>query len=79
MDPLSIAVDLLIRGGPWAVTAFVAWAYLQKDKQQQRERQRTLELVEKYVASIGKLEGAVTSMTNVLNIVASRDGRRPDG
>ncbi len=79
MDSLSSLVELLKTGGPYAVTAlFIGVWWLERRDRQEKELHmravydKTVTLVQETTRTVGRMEAAVTALTDAIRSMNGR-------
>ena len=79
MEGLSALVDVLRTGGPYAMAAiFIAGWYLERNDRREKEshiravHEKTVVLVEETTRTVGRMEAAVTALTDAIRAMNGR-------
>ena len=79
MDALSALIDALKTGGPYAMAAiFIAGWWLERRDRREHEQhvravhEKTVELVEETTRTVGRMEAAVTALTDAIRAMNGR-------
>ena len=72
MEQLTVVMQALQTGGPYALVALIGWAYLNERGNNKELYLKVIELSQQMATSNVELRSAMTALKDAMNLLASR-------